>query len=83
VIVRRLDVLRGEEAAVVELHVRPDLHGQRTHVLGELPGLREIAHHLGTGVVGGIRAEQGVVVGSDGMDEAERLLAMTVEGRGF
>jgi len=82
-VVGGLHVLGGHEAAVVELDPVTQLEGVGALVRGDRPRLGEIADDLGSRLVGGIHAQQRVVVRAHGMEHAERFFPVAVEARGL
>jgi hypothetical protein len=79
-VVRRLDVLRGHLAAIVELHALAQLERVDQAVLRDGPGFGQITDRFGPGLVEGIHPHQGVVVRRRRVDEPERLLLVGVVG---
>ncbi len=76
-----LDILRSQNAPVVEFHRLADLEGVGPLVLGDRPALGQVPDHLG--VVIFVKFEQKAVVGGDGVDQAKGVLPVAVIGRGF
>ena len=79
-VVGRLHVLRGQVAAVVELHPATEPERVGPAVPGDRPRLGEVTHHPRPRTIGGIEPEERIVNRSDRVDERERPFAVPVVG---